>query len=152
MWYQGCVHMPVDLGGYTLKGLHTASWSITNLAWGNKVPSFQWFSTPGPIGQELQGGAVRVWLWRGYVPARGGLMCTPVHLLDRWQQSWKQTVMKHYFYTTALDASQRHVDAFGVKQSHQPLMVCFKIENILVWRQAFTSYPTWLPQVCHKRQ
>ena len=28
--------------------------------------------------------------------------------------------MKHYFYTTALDTSHRHVDAFGVEQSHQP--------------------------------
>ena len=103
-------------GSCTPKELHTAPLSLADLAWGHKVPSFQWLPISGPIGQELQGSTVRVWLWRGYVPARDGLMCTQVHLLESWWQSWKQTVMKHYFYTTALAASHRHVNAFGFKQ------------------------------------
>ena len=51
------------------------------------VPSFQWLPALGQEGQEPHGRTVRVWLWRGYVPVRAGLMFTPVHLSASWWQS-----------------------------------------------------------------
>ena len=61
--------------------------------------------------KKLQGGTVRVWLRRGYVPAGDDWICISVHHVASWWQELKAELFKHYNYTTALKASLSHVDA-----------------------------------------